>query len=516
MVLEVEAPNLSSTAAMRFDLGEEAAYQITELEYELQQTRENLQVTIEELETTNEELLASNEELQSVNEELYTVNTEHQSKIQELTQLNNDIDNLLRSTEIGVIFLDRRLNIRKFTPAATRAINIKPNDVGRPLGDITNNLDCSNLSAIFERAIASKEPLEREVIIEQTQEHLLMRVNLYLRENSEDDGVVVTFVKIDELKRVQQELHRTNSLLENLYTASPVGLSLHDCDFKYLRINQTLADINGYSIEEHLGKTVGEIVPDLAANVEPILRRVIETNQPVSNFQIHGSTPAAPNFERYWIANYYPVDLLDGRRGVGAAIVDISDRILAEQSLKESENNLLQAQAIAHLGNWEIEVSNNFDLDTARATWSAELYNIYSLNPAQPVPTFGELIQLHPPEDREAIRSAFERLFEDYTSYNLDLRLNRLDGETRYLNTIGRADCDDRSKITKLYGAVIDITERKQIEAELMRQNRPLEEAIAVAQAAGKSSQKRFLSQHESRNSHADECDPLCSTTPRY
>ena len=505
VVLEIEAPSVSPTAAMRFDLGEEAAHQITELEYELQQTRENLQVTIEELETTNEEqqetneeLLASNEELQSineefqsVNEELYTVNAEHESKIQELTQLNNDIDNLLRSTEIGVIFLDRRLNIRKFTPAATRAINIKPNDVGRPLGDLTNNLDCPNLSAIFQQAIASQEPLEQEVTIEPTQEQLLMRVNLYLRENGEDDGVVVTFVKIDELKRVQQDLHRTNSLLENLYTASPVGLSLHDCDFKYLRINQTLADINGYSIEEHLGKTIREIVPDLADTVEPILRRVMETNQPVSNIQIHGSTPAAPNFERYWIASYYPVDLLDGRRGVGAVIVDISDRISAEKSLKESQNNLLEAQALAHLGNWEIEVDNNFDLDTARATWSAELYNIYSLNPAEPVPTFSELIQLHPPKDREVIRSAFERLFEDYTSYNLDLQLNCHNGETRYLNTIGRAACDNHGKITKLYGAVMDITERKQIEAELMRQNRALEEAIAVAQAADSANQAK-------------------------
>ncbi|MEL7228003.1 MAG: hypothetical protein AAGL17_25045, partial [Cyanobacteria bacterium J06576_12] len=112
-----------------YEISADAAEQISALEYELTQTKENLQVTIEELETineeqqaTNEELLASNEELQStneemqsVNEELYTVNAEYQSKIEELVQLNEDIDNLLRSTNIGVVFLDRELNIRKFT-----------------------------------------------------------------------------------------------------------------------------------------------------------------------------------------------------------------------------------------------------------------------------------------------------------------------------------------------------------------------------------------------------------------
>lgn len=505
VVLEIEPPSVADTAAMRFDLKEEAAHQITELEYELQQTRENLQVTIEELETTNEEqqatneeLLASNEELQSINEEfqtlneeLYSVNAEHQSKIQELTQLNNDIDNLLRSTNIGVIFLDRKLNIRKFTPATTRVINIKQNDVGRPLADLTNNLEDPDLTAILQQVIDSQQAIEREVKIRQTAEQLLMRVNLYLRENGNNDGVVVTFVKIDELKRVQEELHRTNSLLENLYTASPAGLSLHDGDLKYLRINQALADINGFTIQEHLGKTVGEIVPDLASTVEPILRRVIATNQPVCNVQIQGTTTAAPSFQRYWSASYYPVDLLNGTRGVGSVIVDISDRIQAEQSLQESEKNLLEAQKLANLGNWKLKIFVNFELDTARASWSAELFNIYGLDTQQPVPTFQELIQFHPPEERQTIRSAFKKLLAECVPYNLDLRLERPDGETRYLNSIGRATCDDTGKAIALYGAVMDITERKQIEAELLRQNRALEEAIAVAQAADSANQAK-------------------------
>ena len=505
IVLEIEAPAVPSTAVMRFDIDEEAANQLTELEYELQQTRENLQTTIEELETTNEEqqatneeLLASNEELQSineelqsVNEELYTVNAEHQSKILELTQLNNDIDNLLRSTDIGVIFLDRRLNLRKFTPAATLAINIKPNDVGRPIGDITNNLELSNLPDIFQQVVDRQKSLEQEVKIARTQEQLLMRVNLYLRDNGESDGVVVTFVKINELKRVQQELHQVNSLLENLYSTSPAGLSLHDGDLRFLRINQALADINGFAIEEHLGKTISEITPELADTIEPLLRQVIETNRPICNIQIYGSTPISPRHKRYWNANYYPVDLPNGNRGVGSVVMDITDRIETEKSLKESQTNLLEAQKLANLGNWEMEVGNNFELDRAKATWSAELFRIYDLDPDKGVPTFSELLQLYPPEERKTIRSACNRLLRDGTSYNLDLSLSDLHGEIRYLNSIGRAIKDDRGRVIKLHGAVMDITERKQIEAELIRQNRALEEAIAVAQAADSANQAK-------------------------
>ncbi len=212
----------------RFEADTEASQRIMELEYELQQTRENLQAVIEELETTNEEqqatneeLIASNEELQStneelhsVNEELYTVNSEYQSKIEELTELNNDIDNLLRSTDIGVVFLDRDLKIRKFTPAATTAINLVAADIGRPLGHITHNLDCANLLEQLEEVLASQKSWEQEVQLGKTNECLLMRVNPYLQEDRRLDGVVITFVDLNEIKKVQQQLKETYQALE--------------------------------------------------------------------------------------------------------------------------------------------------------------------------------------------------------------------------------------------------------------------------------------------------------------
>ena len=211
-----------------FEAKTEASQRIMELEYELQQNRENLQAVIEELETTNEEqqatneeLTASNEELQStneelhsVNEELYTVNAEYQSKIEELTELNNDIDNLLRSTDIGVVFLDRQLKIRKFTPAATVAINLVAADIGRPLEHITHNLDCTDLFDLLEDAIANRQSAEQEVRLKKADFYLLMRVNPYLQEDGNLDGVVITFVDVDELKTVQKEVSQVNEALQ--------------------------------------------------------------------------------------------------------------------------------------------------------------------------------------------------------------------------------------------------------------------------------------------------------------
>lgn len=210
-----------------FEANNEASQRIMELEYELQQTRENLQAVIEELETTNEEqqatneeLTASNEELQStneelhsVNEELYTVNAEYQSKIEELTELNNDIDNLLRSTDIGVVFLDRELKIRKFTPAATVAINFVEADLGRPLEHITNNLDFPDLLDLLQGVIDNKKSVEKEVKLKKQDFYLLMRVNPYLQEDGYLDGVVITFVDIDELKTIEQQVYRVNQAL---------------------------------------------------------------------------------------------------------------------------------------------------------------------------------------------------------------------------------------------------------------------------------------------------------------
>jgi two-component system, chemotaxis family, CheB/CheR fusion protein len=305
MVVVQEDGRLTLSEGESFQANTEASQRILELEYELQQTRENLQAVIEELETTNEEqqatneeLTASNEELQStneelhsVNEELYTVNAEYQSKIEELTELNNDIDNLLRSTDIGVVFLDRVLRIRKFTPAATVPINLVAADIGRPLQHITHNLDCVDLMQLLQETIDTKVPVDREVKISQSGFHLLMRVNPYQQEDGRLDGIVLTFVDIDDIKQVEQQLkqaesalrlsnealeqrvadrtfafqqseQRLRAIMEN--TTSIVYLK--DTEGRYLLVNRQYRQLLNLSKEQILGKTDRDFFPPAVAS----------------------------------------------------------------------------------------------------------------------------------------------------------------------------------------------------------------------------------------------------------
>src|SRR4029079_12593429 len=108
---------------------------------ELKASNEELQAMNEELRSAAEELETSKEELQSINEELRTVNQELKVKVEETTLASNNLQNLINSTELGTIFLDRSFRVAFFTPAARGLFNLIPNDIGRPLSDITNKLE---------------------------------------------------------------------------------------------------------------------------------------------------------------------------------------------------------------------------------------------------------------------------------------------------------------------------------------------------------------------------------------
>ncbi|MDY6937046.1 MAG: chemotaxis protein CheB [Cyanobacteriota bacterium] len=269
----------------RFEADAEASQRILELDRELQETRENLQAAIEELETTNEELqstneelIASNEELQStneelhsVNEELYTVNAEYQSKIQELTELNNDIDNLFRSTSIGVVFLDRHLNIRKFTPAATIAINLVQADIDRPLKHITHNLECANFIPLIQEVIENQQIIDREVKLVEEDTYLLMRINPYLLEDGRLDGVAISFVDIAELKTMQIRFRAIfDSTFQFIGLLDPGGI--------LLEANQTMLDFGGIERDEVVGQPFWEacwwkISPETQAQLRGAIAR---------------------------------------------------------------------------------------------------------------------------------------------------------------------------------------------------------------------------------------------------
>ena len=256
--------------APSFDARGESADRIRQLEQELVYTKEHLQTTIEELEasneelqSTNEELVASNEELQStneelhsVNEELYTVNAEYQKKIDELTQLTNDIDNLLHSTDIGTVFLDINLNIRKFTPAIAQVFNLLPLDVGRPLKHISNNIriEHGTLIDLIEQMISDGRMIVREVG-GPGGETFLMRILPYRTQNGVISGTVLTFVDITAIKQAQYQLEESQQLLKAILDNSQSTIFAKDLQGRYLFINRPFPTHERTPREQLLGKT---------------------------------------------------------------------------------------------------------------------------------------------------------------------------------------------------------------------------------------------------------------------
>ena len=173
---------------------------------ELKASNEELQAMNEELRSAAEELETSREELQSINEELRTVNQELKVKVEETTIASNNLQNLINSTDIGTIFLDRGLRVQFFTPAVRGIFNLISADFGRPLSDITSRLVDVDISNDAEAVIGSLQTAEREVTAEDGR-IFLMRILPYRTAEDRIIGVVVTFVDVTQLKRVQEALH---------------------------------------------------------------------------------------------------------------------------------------------------------------------------------------------------------------------------------------------------------------------------------------------------------------------
>ncbi|PLX68795.1 MAG: chemotaxis protein CheR [Denitrovibrio sp.] len=244
----------TGSSIVNFDVGEEAEQRIQDLEQELQLTKESLQATIEELETsneelqaTNEELLASNEELQStneelqsVNEELYTVNAEYQNKITELTELNNDLDNLLSSTQIGTLFLDEDLTIRKFTPLVINLFRIIESDIGRSLEDIRHSIVNIDVHEKVHECQSKQMPIEAEIETSSGKWYLMRLIPYHIAPNIYS-GVTITFIGIDEIKKYQQDLFAAKELHLSTEIAARFGswvLDLRTEELKWSNIEQ--------------------------------------------------------------------------------------------------------------------------------------------------------------------------------------------------------------------------------------------------------------------------------------
>ena len=270
-----------------------------EIEDELRRTRDQLRTTVEQYETSLEEIKASNEELQaineelrsaseeletskeelqSVNEELTTLNHELKVKIDEVSHANSDLQNLMTSTDIGVVFLDRALNIKRFTPRARDLFNVIPGDIGRPLGDLTHRLEADDLPELARSVLQSLRSVEREVDSRDGRRYLA-RLLPYRSLEDRIEGVVLTFFEVTDLREAIEARRRTEAALQT--TEARLRLALRAAPMLVVSQDTALRTTWGYVLGEALeagsSRFTDLLAPGHAERFAEIAQRVLQT-----------------------------------------------------------------------------------------------------------------------------------------------------------------------------------------------------------------------------------------------
>ncbi|NBB72733.1 MAG: PAS domain S-box protein [Bacteroidetes bacterium] len=476
ILTEMDAPPSELDVGGKGD--ESSSEYVVQLEEELKKTKEQLQVTVEEYETTTEEMEASNEELlsmneelqskneevetskeelQSVNEELKTTNQELQSKIEELRRTNSDLHNLMEATNIATLFLDRQLQIERFTPRVNELFNIRPADVGRPLSDFTQRFASKHLIEDAQTVLDDLQPIEKELHADKDA-WFLVRLRPYRTVNDRIDGVVITFVEITERKQAEQELREreerfrdlVNTSANVIYRMNPDWSVLHELDgqgFIADTKQPTEAWMDMY------------IHPDDQPKVEAAIEEAIRTQ---SMCELEHRV-RRPDGTLGWVhARAVPLFDDDGAlvEWFGAAS-DITDRVEAKQHLQWERDFIDRVlETVGAL----IAVIDP-DGRIVRFNRKCEVVSGYDAEEAEGQNVFDLLV---PAEEQEGIREVIERHHagEDHVTHENHWITKEGDERLiRWSNTVLR---DDEGQVQKLIGTGIDVTERRQLERQVV------------------------------------------------
>jgi two-component system CheB/CheR fusion protein len=252
---------------------------------DLQAANEELQSANEELQSTNEELETSREEMESLNEELSAVNSELSEKIQQLERTNNEMTHMLNSTDLAMLFLGPSLEVRRFTDRVSDLISVRESDIGRPVGDLASNLEYDHLVDDALRVLRTHEALQTELRTKSGHWYL-MRMLPYHTLDQEVDGVVTTFVNVDDVHRAQSRERFFRSIVETVREP----LLVLDEDLRVLQATDNFRALFGFEADEVAGQRLFDL--DAGQWDQPELRRLLEEllpqQQAIVDFELDG------------------------------------------------------------------------------------------------------------------------------------------------------------------------------------------------------------------------------------
>ncbi|AHM61685.1 signal transduction histidine kinase with CheB and CheR activity [Flammeovirgaceae bacterium 311] len=391
---EIEAAAAQATPSRVIEQDSYSKTEIENLEQELKVARRQLRITTDELETineemqsaneelqsANEELQSTNEELQSSNEELQTVNVELKNKIDVVTVLHDDINNLFNSTQLAAIFLDSSTNIRKFTPPAKHYFNLRETDVGRPIGHYSYNFIHPNIIEDVEKVLEQFLPVEREV------EHndgsfSIMRILPYKTESRQVKGVVITFTDITELKlsnnkllKLTEEVLANERHLKSLLDHTPDFIVRYDRQLRYSFVNKALLEASGLGYKDFIGRErVGLKMLKEDKETRQLMQEVLEKREVRDYYYTY---PLANGQEKHFYVKLVPEFSEEEPTVISILSVstDITDLKMAEQKLLNK--NKILSKIYDRMDNFVHAIAHDLRTPMVNLKMLADLFKI--------------------------------------------------------------------------------------------------------------------------------------------
>ena len=449
---------------------------------ELKASNEELQAMNEEMRSAAEELETSKEELQSINEELTTVNQELKIKIEELGHAKDDYRNLINSTQIGTVFLDRSLRVQLFTPRARDIFNLIPADVGRPLSDITSKLEGDDLTADAQTVLEHLRSVERVPRSTDGRTYML-KIAPYRTSEERINGVVLSFFDITERQDAEDYVRQSEEQFRRAIEDAPIPVIMHAEDGEVLQVSRTWTELTGYSIEDAptfdawLTRAYGEGADAVREHVQELFkgdRRSLNIEFPVRT--------RAGGLRHWSFSASLPGTLRDGRRFIVGMALDITERKQKEAALRQSNERVrLTMENVEDYAIFMQSAGGRIE------SWNVGAERIFGYTEAEAVGQHVSII--FTPEDREqgADRQEMETALAEGRAADERWHL-RKDGTRIYVSGALYAVRDADGTLVGYAKMARDLTERRQAEEELRRaydevEARVRERTLELAQA---------------------------------
>jgi PAS domain S-box-containing protein len=437
---------------------------------ELRQATEDIERRVQERTTelcqVNAQLQQEIEHRKQAEQERQQLLIQEQVARAEAEAAKNRIFNILESITNCFFALDSEWRFTYVNQQATRILQRTPDQlIGRNVWEEFPEAIPLTFYREYHRAVAQQLNVEFEEFYPPL--NIWVEVHAY----PTVDGLSVYFQDITERKQAEAALRQSEETarrqlaeIEAIYATAPIGLCFIDTELRFVRINEQLAEINGLSVSQHIGRTLREVLPDCSEELEPLYHQVIQSRLPILNYEIQCTTFAQPGIERDWLISLYPLKETDEQvLGVNVMVQEISDLKKAEAALRQNQQQLEaiinnstaviylkdiqgryllvnhQYESLCHLTNEQIQGKTDYEIfnqKAAEAFWA----NDQKVIAAKSSITFEEMVPL-----------------DDGTHTYIAVKFP-------LFNTAG--------EVYAVCGISTDITEKKQLEAQFLRAQR--------------------------------------------